>query len=169
MRSIYIGIRNRLIKLKMSIYTFFTKNLFWESGRNVSFNGPVTLINPRNITVGDNCSFNHGDYINAFNRIKIGNDVTISANVSIISTGIDYNEWFANGTKLHLPNQDVVIGNHVWIGSGATILGGVQITGEYVVIAAGAVVTKNINESYCVVAGCPAKIIKRMSEKNDRE
>ena len=53
---------------------------------------------------------------------------------------------------------DVIIGNDVWIGNGAIILGNIKI-GDGAVIGAGAVVTRNI-PSYAVVGGVPAKIIK---------
>jgi acetyltransferase-like isoleucine patch superfamily enzyme len=54
---------------------------------------------------------------------------------------------------------DVIIGNDVWIGSGATILSGVKI-GDGAVIAAEAVVTSDV-EPYSIVAGNPAKFIKK--------
>ncbi|MBA2585639.1 MAG: maltose acetyltransferase, partial [Chthoniobacterales bacterium] len=52
-----------------------------------------------------------------------------------------------------------IIGDNVWIGMNAVILKGVAI-GENSVVAAGAVVTKSVPEN-CVVAGNPAKIVKR--------
>ena len=119
------------------------------------------MINPRNIYIGEGCTINHGCYINAFNPIRIGNDVTLSANVSVISTGIDVENWMG-GAKKHISNDGVEIGDHVWIGANAQILSGVHIKGPYVVIAAGAVVTKDINEPYCLYGGCPAKFLKKL-------
>lgn len=52
------------------------------------------------------------------------------------------------------------MGDRVWIGAGAIILGGVKIESDSVV-AAGAVVTKNV-PSKCVVAGVPARVIKKI-------
>lgn len=134
------------------------KRIIAESG-NIFLFGRVHVLNPGNIHIGNGCTINHNCYLNAFNPIYIGNDVTLSANVSIISTGIDYIQWMG-GAKCHKKNNGIEIGDHVWVGAGATILNNVHIQGPYVIVAAGAVVTKDIYESYCVVGGCPAKIIK---------
>lgn len=128
---------------------------------NVSVFGRIAVINPRNIRIGNNCNINHGCYLNAFNPILIGNDVTLSANVSIISTGLDVNRWIS-GERSHIINDGISIGDHVWIGAGAQILSNVKIKGPFVVVAAGSVVTRDIEDSYCIVGGCPAKIIKSL-------
>lgn len=59
----------------------------------------------------------------------------------------------------------MTIGNDVWIGGNVTILPGVTI-GNNVVVAAGAVVTKDIPDN-CVVAGVPAKMIKTIDNDTD--
>lgn len=64
-------------------------------------------------------------------------------------------------------NSGITIGNDVWIGMNATILYDVKI-GNGVTIAAGAVVTHDIPD-YCVVAGVPAKIIKRKCSEKEAE
>lgn len=61
-------------------------------------------------------------------------------------------------------DYQVIIGNDVWVGSHALIMGGVKI-GDGAIIAAGAVVTKDV-EPYSIVAGVPAKIIRYRFEKN---
>lgn len=142
------------------IHNQFQLRKLKKKGRNNNVYGKITIINPKNLIVGDNCSFNHYSYINAFCPIELGNDVSVSAGAKIISTGIDYISW-ANGKKQHIINGGINIGDHVWIGANAQILPGVKISGKYVVIAAGAVVNKNIYENRCIVGGCPAKIIKR--------
>lgn len=58
----------------------------------------------------------------------------------------------------------VVIGNDVWIGYGAVILGGITI-GDGAIIGAGAVVTKNV-EPYAIVAGNPAKVLRKRFDDN---
>ena len=59
---------------------------------------------------------------------------------------------------LTVDSYGVIVGNDVWIGSRATILGGVTI-GHGAIIAAGAVVTKDV-PPYAIVGGVPAKVIK---------
>ena len=55
-------------------------------------------------------------------------------------------------------NKSVLIGNDVWIGANAVLLDGIKV-GDGAIIAAGAVVTKNV-PPYAIVGGVPAKIIK---------
>lgn len=130
-----------------------------QIGQNTNVFGKISIVESKKLVVGNNCSFNHNSYINAGNGILIGDDVTVSAKASIISTGIDYEAW-VKGDKRHTSDGKIIIGNHVWIGANAVILPNVTIDAQYVVIAAGAVVTKDIRESYSIYAGIPAKKIK---------
>ena len=59
----------------------------------------------------------------------------------------------------------IKIGAHVWIGSNATILPGVTV-GDYAVIAAGAVVTKDV-PAMTVMGGVPAKVLKAIQEEKE--
>lgn len=74
---------------------------------------------------------------------------------------------FFDNTKLYIDlkdyNKKITIGNDVWIGARAIILPGVTI-GDGAVVAAGAIVTKDI-PPYAIVGGVPAKIIKYRFEK----
>lgn len=87
-------------------------------------------------------------------KITIGEDVAISHNVTIMDS--DAHEIVGNGNA---KTQPVTIGNHVWIGSGAKVLKGVTI-GDGAVVGAGAVVTHDV-PAKCMVAGAPARIVKR--------
>lgn len=90
--------------------------------------------------------------LSCFKNIQIGNDVVISAGVTIR----DSDNHSINGKKFTKP---VIIGDHVWIGINATILKGVKI-GNGSVVAAGAVVNKDVAEN-TLVGGIPAKEIKK--------
>lgn len=122
-------------------YYKFLKKRGIQLGKNVKFNSPWTLII---------------DYLKPW-LLKIGDDVIIAGNVSIITHGADwrilqnlYGDVIGSGDK-------VTIGNNVFIGIGTTILKGVNI-GNNVIIGAGSVVTKNL-PSNGVYAGNPAKYI----------
>jgi len=116
------------------------------------FGSPDIVFEDR-ITIGDNCSINYQVYINGMGGIKIGNNVSISAGVKIISTGLD----ISSDKKEHQCNE-IIIKDNVWIGAGAIILSGVVI-GENSIVGAGSLVNKNINKNE-IHAGVPAKLIK---------
>lgn len=84
-------------------------------------------------------------------QITIGDDVVIAKEVCIR----DDDRHTIEGSERVLP---ITIGNHVWIGSRATILKGVTI-GDGAVIAAGAVVVHDV-PPHCLVGGVPARIIR---------
>lgn len=98
-------------------------------------------------------------YFNAFvqiickEEICIGNNVAIARDVIIRDTDA---HSILDGK--HKKNKPVKIGNHVWIGTRAIIMKGVTI-GDGAIIAAGAVVTKDVPAN-SIVAGVPAKIIR---------
>lgn len=137
------------------------KNAVASCGNNLKVLGKTEIIAPERITIGNDCKINSTVLINARSGVFIGDDVTLSPGSKILSTGYDVERWIKTGKKVHTEDTPVKIGNHCWIGTDAIILPGVDISGEYVVIAAGAVVTKDITESKVIVAGVPAKIVKR--------
>lgn len=98
-------------------------------------------------------------YLNGFvqivcaKKIKIGRDVAIARDVIIRDTDAHMIE---NG--IHEKEKEVIIGNHVWIGTRAIIMKGVHI-GDGAIVAAGAVVTKDVPAN-SIVAGVPARVIK---------
>ncbi len=126
-----------------------------EVNKNFSiyYGGDIILFENAILKLGSGF-FNSNIKIRCTNKIEIGHGVAISHDVTIMDS---------DAHKLHLEGyvstKPIKIGNHVWIGTRATILKGVTI-GDGAVIAAGAVVTRNV-PSFCLVAGVPAKIIKR--------
>jgi acetyltransferase-like isoleucine patch superfamily enzyme len=89
--------------------------------------------------------------------LTIGENVSVSPGVSILTASHDIHD---PGFKLII--FPVVIEDHVWIGTGATVLPNVTI-GRGAVVAAGAVVTADV-EPLTIVAGVPAKPIGRRDE-----
>ena len=154
--------KDKAVYGKKEICQFLKKH-----GQGLKVFGKIQCYSPEKIVIGDRCNLNDGIYMNARSGITIGNDVTISNGAMLISTGYDLDKWVATGERIHIEDKPIVIGDHCWIGARAIILPGVEITGEYVVVGAGAVVTKSITESKVVVAGNPAKIVKRLGETNE--
>ena len=92
-------------------------------------------------------------------RVEIGNDCLFAYNVEIRSS--DSHSILDVKSKQRLnPAKDIGIGNHVWIGSHAIVLKGATIHDDSIV-AAGAVVTKLEGEKGVIIAGNPARIIRR--------
>lgn len=96
-------------------------------------------------------------FINSDSRIRVHERVTIG-NGCAISHGFVCMDGNAHSIDGHLTVAPVEICDHVWIGTGVTVLPGVRI-GEGAVVAAGAVVTREVPPA-CLVAGVPAHVIR---------
>lgn len=101
---------------------------------------------------------NAGSQIRCLKHIKIGKNATIARDVIILDS--DAHKIIYEDNKENGKDQEIIIGNDVWIGTRSIILKGVHI-GDNVVIGAGSVVNKNI-PSNCIAAGVPAKVIKKI-------
>ena len=126
-------------------------------GDNLAIFTGVYLLRPGHIEVGDNVSIHPMCYIDGVGGLQIGGDTSIAHGVSILSFEHDYRQTgqaIKDAPCIMLP---VKIGEGVWIGCGARILGGVTI-GDGAVIAAGAVVTHHVAAG-SVVGGVPARVI----------
>ena len=108
----------------------------------------------QNITVGRNVFINSGCTFQDQGGITLGDGCLVGHQVSIATINHDMDPD-KRGSMTFRP---VVIGNNVWIGDHASILPGVTI-GDGAVVAAGAVVTKDVPPR-TVVGGVPAKVIK---------
>ena len=121
-----------------------------EFGKNVKIYSIPKVYYPNRLSIGDNTTINHGVVIGSKGSVKIGSNVRISNNV-VIHTGY----LNVGSNKRHHYFKPVVIGDNVWIATGAIILAGVSI-GENSIIAAGSVVTKRV-PSNSICKGVPAK------------
>lgn len=115
-----------------------------------------TFIDGQNITIGKNTVINRSCYLDGRGALVIGNKVSISPHVHIITVSHDMNSPYFENVFTTVEIQD-----YVWIGSRVVILQGVKI-GEGAVIGAGSVVTKDV-EPFTFVAGVPAVKIKDRS------
>ncbi|RCR53583.1 acyltransferase, partial [Vibrio harveyi] len=101
-----------------------------------------------------------GLYINASNGIKVGKNLLIGPNVSIISSSHDISKGYPAKANV----GSIIIGNDCWLGDGVKILPEV-IIGDNTVVAAGSIVNKSFPKGGCILAGVPAKIVKYMDNK----
>lgn len=111
----------------------------------------------KKLIIGKGTSIGRNSSLDVRGKIKIGDNVSISPEVKVITAQHDLQS--VNFMDI---DAEVVIEDYVWIGTGAIILPGIKI-GEGAVIAAGSVVTKNIN-AYEVVGGNPCKFIKKRNK-----
>ncbi len=111
-----------------------------------------------NIEIGEKFYSNHNLTILDCAKVTFGDNVLVGPNCAFYTAEHPLDAETRNkGFEYARP---ITIGNNVWIGGGVNILSGITV-GNNVVIAAGAVVTKDI-PSNVVIAGVPAKIIKRI-------
>ncbi len=124
-------------------------------GENCNFRSHFQLraVYGGQIKIGKRVFCNTNVSITAMEKVEIGDRVRIANNVVIVDHDHDYVNDLSKFLK-----KEVCIGNDAWIGANAVILSGVHI-GEHAVIAAGAVVNKDV-PPYAIVGGCPAKVIK---------
>ncbi|MBR1530685.1 MAG: sugar O-acetyltransferase [Eubacterium sp.] len=125
----------------------------------------------RNIYLGKNCFVNYNCIFLDVAPITLGDFVWIGANVTLATPMHPYLAEeriirdYPDGTHDLEYAKPIVIKDNCWICSGAVISGGVTV-GENSIIAAGAVVTKDVPAN-SIVGGVPAKVIRQIDE-NDK-
>jgi acetyltransferase-like isoleucine patch superfamily enzyme len=114
------------------------------------------------LRIGDRCVIGRGSHIVAHESVTIGDDVWTGPYVYITDQNHGYEDPGIPIGRQEPVNRPVSIGDGCWLGAGAIVLPGARI-GRNVVIAAGAVVRGEVPD-LCVVAGVPAKIVRRHGE-----
>jgi acetyltransferase-like isoleucine patch superfamily enzyme len=107
---------------------------------------------PPRIEIGAGTVIGHWATLDGRRGVRIGRDVNLSSEVALWTLQHDPDD-----REFGVRGGPIVIGDHAWISFRATVLPGVRI-GEGAVVAAGAVVSKDV-EPYAIVAGIPAKQI----------
>lgn len=99
-----------------------------------------------------------GSYFQAASdaHIYIGHGTYIAPNVGIITANHDLNDL-----SKPAPGKDVRISDNCWIGMNSVILPGVEL-GPHTIVGAGSIVTKPFPDGNCIIAGNPAKILRRL-------
>ena len=110
------------------------------------------------VTIGDYTRI--GIHCTVIGPVCIGHHVNLAQGITVTALNHNFADTNRRIDEQGISTKPVVIGDDVWIGANAVILPGVTI-GRHVVVAAGAVVTKDVPD-YCVVAGVPAKVVKKL-------
>lgn len=140
------------------------KQLFGSTGEAPWVGPNFQCDNGKNIHVGKHFIANTNTVILDIREVRIGDHCMIGPNTLITTVNHPMSPLKRRQHKgIASP---VIIGDDVWIGGNCTILPGVTI-GNNVVVAAGAVVTKDVPDN-CVVGGVPAKIIKYIEDDIER-
>lgn len=157
-----IGFLKNILKYKIDSHTFRKNNK--HNYLAIELGSDYKSIIAGNYSYGTIRVYNDCDEI----KLRIGSFCSIALNVTFL-LGIDHvlnrittypykQKMIDPQYRDAISKGDIIIDDDVWIGYGATIMSGVHI-GQGAVVAAGAVVTKDI-PPYAVVGGVPAKIIK---------
>ncbi|GAB1223190.1 hypothetical protein ENUP19_0136G0027 [Entamoeba nuttalli] len=131
-------------------------------GENSNVFVPFNCTRGNFIDIGDNTVININCYILEGGPVKIGNNVMIGPNVSLIGGTHSTDPKIRNACGGTAYGKPITIKDGAWIGCGAIILPGVTI-GENAIVGSGNVVTHDVPDNMIAV-GNPAKVRRRVSE-----
>ena len=131
----------------------FNRKAYWPVHPTSVIGGPENIL----IGVDAAAGISPGCYIQGSNKVIIGDYTQIGPNVGIISSNHKISNY------LETISKKIRIGDYCWIGMNSVILPGVNL-GDFTVVAAGSVVNESFEEGYCLIAGSPAKIIKKINK-----
>lgn len=149
-------------KFSSSCRSSFLKTKLRKLGKGVTIMNDVHFSGHKNIEVGSQVYIGKGSFLLAeMGGIKIGDNVLIAPGVKINSRNHNFSSRGSLIKEQGYSSAKIVIENDVWLAANCMILPGVTI-GEGAVVAAGAVVSKDV-KPYSVVAGVPARQISERS------
>ena len=143
------------------IVDLFSKLTGRKTDKSFSLFPPFYTDCGKNIKIGKNVFINACCKFQDQGGITIGNGVLIGHNVTLATLNHDERPNY----RQNIYPKPIKIGDNVWIGSNATILSGITI-GKGAIIGANSVVTKNVPAN-TIVAGVPARIIRKIEVEND--
>jgi len=143
-------------------YVDYLEELFGRKLDDVRILTPFTCDFGNMVKFGKVVFINHSAILSASGGIEFEDGVMAAPGLRIATINHDMNERHTKYTY-----GKVTIKKNAWIGMNVTICPGVTI-GEYAVVGAGAVVTKDV-PAYTVVGGVPAKVIKMLDPAKQKE
>jgi maltose O-acetyltransferase len=144
----------------------YKKSDFKKCGNSVIIYPNPHIEIPENLEIEDEVFIAESCYIDARGGVQLKKGAILASNVTIFSSNHNYDspdqKIFPFDEKYH--GKKVVVGEFSWIGRNAIIMNGVTI-GKGCVIGAGSVVASDV-EDFAIVAGNPAKTIKKRENQN---
>ena len=140
------------------------RNTIWrlsglKLGKHSTLHTGVRVFDPHHIRIGEGTIVGYRTFLDGRDQLIIGNHVDIASEVMIYNQEHD-----VHSQDFHAISESVIIEDYVFIGPRAIILPGVKI-GKGAVVAAGAVVTKDV-APFTIVGGVPAKVIGQRGNTN---
>ena len=119
----------------------------------------------KHIEVGKNFFANYNCTLLDVAKIRIGDNCQMAPNVAIYTAGHPIHPVSRNSAYEY--GREVTVGDNVWFGGSTVVCPGVHI-GDNVVIGAGSVVTRDIPD-WCIAAGNPCRVIRKITEEDRRK
>lgn len=138
--------------------------LLGRFGKGSLIHWSIHIEEPKNIFIGENVRLRRGCDMTGMGRIIIEDNVLIGPHVKFYTNKHIYINIYKPIMEQETTQGYIKIEKNAWIGGDCILLPDVTI-GEHAVVGAGSVVTKNV-EPYTVVAGNPAKLIKKIEQLN---
>jgi acetyltransferase-like isoleucine patch superfamily enzyme len=132
----------------------------YQNGKQVKVWDQVHIDCPERLRMGDFVSINRFSIISAAGGITIGDHVMTGPRVTLYSQNHRFSDPVEPMARQGYTLRPVHIGSNVWLAANVIVLPGVTI-GDNVVAAAGAIITRDV-ESGSLVAGNPARVIRRI-------
>jgi maltose O-acetyltransferase len=142
-----------------SVRLFFYRLAGIKIGKGSTIHMWCNFFNPSGVEIGEDTIVGNNAFLDGRSLLKIGNHVAIAAQVLVYNSQHDM-----DSVDFSAKHGKVVIEDYVFIGPRTIILPGVRI-GKGAIVAAGAVVTKDI-APFTVVGGIPAKKIRKRNLQN---
>lgn len=136
---------------------------FLRCGSNVRIEDGVTIKYPSQIEIGDNTVINQNCFLVGLGGLRIGRDVMMGNNSSIITTSHVTDAVDVPMRLQGIVSRATVVEDDVWIGSGVAIQAGAHIQ-SHSIVGAGAVILGREYPAYAVLGGVPGRILKMRTE-----
>jgi maltose O-acetyltransferase len=135
--------------------------LFKAMGKGGRIDEGIVFYSPGGIECGSNVGWGRNSVIQGAGGLKMGNDILMGPSCFIWTINHDYTVGNMYHQRKYIA-EPVVVEDNVWISANVKITPGVRV-GTGSVIAMGSVVTDDV-PAHCVVAGNPAKIVKKIDD-----